>query len=136
MCNIPSTYCVTDVIWHRTGVLSCSVTSNSLQPHGLQPTRLLCLWNFPGKITGVGCHFFLQGIFPIQGSNLCLVCLLLRQVDSLPLVPSGKPPEEVPQSQIWEDKMTKWEITSDSCKREYNGFFRKRGSNAKLQDKK
>ena len=26
--------------------------SNSLQPHGLQPTRLLCPWYFPGKSTG------------------------------------------------------------------------------------
>ena len=39
------------------------------RPHGLQPTRLLCPWNFPGKSTGVGCHFLLQGIFPTQGSN-------------------------------------------------------------------
>ena len=31
--------------------------------------RLLCLWDFPGKNTGVGCHFFLQGIFLIQGLN-------------------------------------------------------------------
>ena len=30
-----------------------------LQPHGLQPARLLCPWNFPGKDTGVGCHFLL-----------------------------------------------------------------------------
>ena len=29
----------------------------------------LCPWNFPGKSTGVGCHFLLQGIFPTQGSN-------------------------------------------------------------------
>ena len=35
-----------------------SVVSNSLRPHGLQPTRLLCPWNFPGKNTEVGCHFF------------------------------------------------------------------------------
>ena len=28
--------------------------------HGLQPTRFLCSWNFPGKNTGVGCHFLLQ----------------------------------------------------------------------------
>ena len=41
-----------------------SVVSNSLQPHVLQPTRLLCPWDFPGKYTGVGCHFLLQGIFP------------------------------------------------------------------------
>ena len=34
-----------------------------LKPHGLQPTRLLCPWDFPGKNTGVGCHFLLQGIF-------------------------------------------------------------------------
>ena len=33
------------------------------------PARLLLLWDFPGKITGVGCHFLLQGIFPTQGSN-------------------------------------------------------------------
>ena len=35
----------------------------------LQPTRLLCLWDFPRKDTGVGCHYLLQGIFPTQGSN-------------------------------------------------------------------
>ena len=40
---------------------SCSVVSNSLWPHGLQPTRLLRPWDFPGKSTGVGCHFLLQG---------------------------------------------------------------------------
>ena len=28
-----------------------------------EPARLLCPWDFPGKKTGVGCHFFLQGIF-------------------------------------------------------------------------
>ena len=38
-------------------------------PHGLQPARLLCPWDSPGKITGVGCHALLQGIFPTQGSN-------------------------------------------------------------------
>ena len=44
----------------------------------------------PGKNTGVGCHAFLQGIFPTQGSNLCVFCLLHWQVGSLPLVPPGK----------------------------------------------
>ena len=33
------------------------------------PARLLCLWNFPGKNTGVGGHSLLQGIFLTQGSN-------------------------------------------------------------------
>ena len=47
----------------------------------------LCPWKFPGKNTGVGCHFLLQEIFLTQGSNLCFWCLLHRQVDSLPIVP-------------------------------------------------
>ena len=51
-------------------VFSCSVMSDSLRPHGVEPTRLLCPLNFPGKNTGVGCHFLLQQIFPTQGLNL------------------------------------------------------------------
>ena len=31
--------------------------------------QVLCPWDSPGKNTGVGCHFLLQGIFPTQGSN-------------------------------------------------------------------
>ena len=37
-----------------------SVVSDSVRPHGLQPSRLLCPWDSPGKNTGVGCHFLLQ----------------------------------------------------------------------------
>ena len=47
--------------------------SDSLRPHGLQPARLLPQWDFPGKSTGVGCHFLLQGIFLTQGSNAHLM---------------------------------------------------------------
>ena len=50
-------------------MLSGEVVSHSVQPHGLQPVRLLCPWDSPCKNTGVGCHAFLQGIFPTQGSN-------------------------------------------------------------------
>ena len=50
-----------------------SVMSESLQPHRLLPTRFLCPWDYPGKNTGVGCHFLLQGIFLTQGSNLHLL---------------------------------------------------------------
>ena len=50
-------------------MVSRSVMSDSLPPRGLQPTRLLCLWDSPGKNTGVGCHFLLQGIFPTQGQT-------------------------------------------------------------------
>ena len=41
----------------------------TLRPHGLLPARLLCQWNSPGKNTGVGCHFLLQGIFLTQELN-------------------------------------------------------------------
>ena len=52
--------------------------SDSLQPHGLYPARLLCPWGFPGNDIGVGCHSLLQEVFPIQGLNLGL--LLCRQI--------------------------------------------------------
>ena len=52
---------------------SHSVLSSSLQPHRLWPVRLLCPWDFPGKNTGVGYRFLLQGIFQTQGSNLVLL---------------------------------------------------------------
>ena len=50
--------------------------SNSVQPYGLEPARLLCPWDSPGKNTGVGCHFLLHGIFPTQGWKLHLLHLL------------------------------------------------------------
>ena len=49
------------------------VVSDSLRHHGMQPARLLCPWDFPGKNIGVGCHFLLQGIFSTHGSNLHLL---------------------------------------------------------------
>ena len=65
----------------RCCVFSCSVMSDSLQPFGLQPPRLLCPCDFSGKNTGMGCHFFLQGIVLTQGSKPRLLCLLhCRQI--------------------------------------------------------
>ena len=43
--------------------------SDSLQPHGLQPARLLCSLDSPGKNNGVSCHALLQGIFLTQELN-------------------------------------------------------------------
>ena len=57
--------------------VSCSVVSNSATLWTVAP-RLLCPWDFPGKNTGVGCCFLLQGVFPTRGSNLGL--LHCRQV--------------------------------------------------------
>ena len=64
---------------------ACSVVSDSVLS---LPTRLFCSWDFPGKNTEVGCHFFLQGIFLIKGSH---PCFLHWQADSSPLLPPGKP---------------------------------------------
>ena len=58
-----------------------SVVSKSWKAYGLWPARLLCPWDSPGKNTGVGCCALLQGIFPAQGSNPCLLHLLqCRQI--------------------------------------------------------
>ena len=54
-------------------LVSSVMSDSSLWPFGLQPARLLCRWDFSGKNTRVGCYFRLQGIFPTQGSNLCLL---------------------------------------------------------------
>ena len=73
---------------------ACSVLQSCptlCDPHRLEPARLLCPWNFPGKNTGVGCHFLLQGIFLTQGSDLCLLHLLHWQADSLPVSHLGSP---------------------------------------------
>ena len=61
----------------------CSVESDSLRPHGLQASRLVSPWNFPGKNTRVGVHVLLHWIQgPIGGWDLNL---LHWPVDSLPL---------------------------------------------------
>ena len=54
---------------HASETVSHSVVPDSLWPHELKPTKLLCPWDFPGKETGVCCLFLLQGIFLTQESN-------------------------------------------------------------------
>ena len=78
LCPLQHSYCIA-----YTSVLTCSVAQSC--PIHCEPSRLflLCPRNFSGKNTGVGCYFLLQGIFPTQGSNPCLLCFLHWQVDSL-----------------------------------------------------
>ena len=60
--------CLKSVKWKW----SRSVVSDSLQPHGLWPTRLLHPWDSPGKSTGVGCHLLLIVLQWTLGSmSLC-----------------------------------------------------------------
>ena len=62
---------------------SCSVLSDSLQPH-----RLYRPWNSPGQNTGVGSLSLLRGIFPTKGIEPRSPTL---QADALPSEPPGKP---------------------------------------------
>ena len=59
--------------------MDCSLPGSSA--HGISQARIL----------EQGCHFLLQGIFPTQGSNLHLLCLLHWQADSLSLCHLGSP---------------------------------------------
>ena len=65
---------------------SRSVVSDSLWPRGLQPTRLLCPWEFPGKRTGVGCHLLLHTTLqPWPNTvflNLSCLCVLTWKLKS------------------------------------------------------
>ena len=69
-------------------------------PCGLQPTRLLSPWDSPGKNTGVGCHFLLQGNLPDPGIEPGFPAL---EADPLTSEPPGSP--------IWKVKMEKILIT-------------------------
>ena len=64
-------------LWLFPGINMCVCVymrvSDSLRPHGLYPSRLLCPWNSSGKNTGASCHFLLQGIFPSEGLNPSLL---------------------------------------------------------------
>ena len=67
---------------------SCSVMSDSSRLHGLQPTRLLHPWDFPGKSAGVGCHAFfimywqstLKGVTLLNWYLLLIVLRVLKDV--------------------------------------------------------
>ena len=85
-------------------VCMCSVMSNSLRPGGLWASRLL----YPGKNTGVGCHFLLQGIFLTRDWIGSLLYLLHWQMSSLSLYHLGshiKPPQLFPMVSLRERRM-------------------------------
>ena len=66
-------------VWLICNPVDCSLPGSSV--HGI----------FPGKNIVVGCHSLLQGIFPTQGSNSCILHLLRWPMDFYQLVPPGKP---------------------------------------------
>ena len=99
----------------------CSVTKSRLalcDPMDCSPPGSSVHGVFPphggknGKNTGVGYHCLLQGIFPTQGLNPCLLCLLHWQTDSLLLSHLGSPV----------DSFTKWPICT-ACKNVLMAIF-------------
>ena len=79
---------------------SHSVVSNSSRPPGLQPTRLLCPWESPGKNTGVGCHFLLQCMNVKSESEVAQSCWTLR--DPLDCSPPGSSVHGIFQARVLE----------------------------------
>ena len=103
LCNIPSEGCVTVyflvsllvgqvTVFHSYKQLCCNLCCSAAQscltlcdPMDCTPAGSCtpsCPWDSLGKNTGVGCHSLLQGIFPTQRSD---PCLLHWEVSSLPL---------------------------------------------------
>ena len=94
-------YSIRECTWHKIWVryliklhiCARSVVSDSSWSFGLQPTRVLCPWDFSGKNIWMSYHFFLQGLFPSQGLNPHLLpSLHYRQFTAEPLrKPSWQP---------------------------------------------
>ena len=77
-----------------------SVVSDSVRPHGLQPNRLLCPWDSPGKNTGVGCHFPLQCMKVESESEVTQSCLTL--LDPMDCSPPGSSTHGIFQATVLE----------------------------------
>ena len=77
-CKMKKIYCTVLSISRHSYCCCCFVVAKSCSTL-VTPENL---WDFPGKNTGMRCHFLLQGIFLTQGLN---PCLLHWKTDSLPL---------------------------------------------------
>ena len=92
---------------------SRSVVSDSSRPHGLQPTRLLHPWDFPGNSTGVGCHCLLWLWVPAAAAKSLQLCpTLCNPIDGSPL---GSSVPGILQARILE-----WVTISFSNARKWN----------------
>ena len=103
------------------GKWSRSVVSDSSQPHGLQPTRLLRPWNFPGKSTGMGCHRLLLNKPAAAAAKLLQSCPTL--CDPIDSSPPGSPVPAILQARTLEwvaisfSNAWKWEVRVKSLSR-------------------
>ena len=93
---------------------SRSVVSDSSQLHGLQATRLLRPWDFPGKSTGVGCHCLLQCMKVKSENEVAQLCLTLRD----PM--DGSPPGSSIHG-IFQARVLEWGAIAFSVKTRHKG---------------
>ena len=91
---------ITLLLIHRRRCQVASVVSDSVRPHGQQPTRLLHPWDSPGKNTGMGCHFLLQCIKVKSESEVTQSCLTLR--DPMDCSPPGSSVRGICQARVLE----------------------------------
>ena len=82
-----------------------------LQPHGLQYTKFFCSWDFPGKNTGMGCHFLLQGNLPNPRIELLSLSSPALAGRFFTTTPSGEPQVKDYTTNKW---MRIWTPRSDS----------------------
>ena len=115
--------CSTVYVWPCTQNSCCCLGVKSCQTLAHQaPLSMEC----PRQEYGVGSHFLLQRIFPIQGSSLGL---LHWQADSLPLSHQGSPPKRMPRYclqvgfAIWLAEGTRFELTFHKFQREDTDIF-------------
>ena len=90
--------------------------SDSVQPHGLQPTRLLCPWDSPGKNTGVDCHFLLQCMKVKSESEVAQSCLTLSN-----LMDCSLPGSSV--HGIFQARVLEWGDIAFSCNKDIHTYF-------------
>ena len=80
----------------------------------MESTYLLCPWDFPGKNTGVGCHFLLQGIFATHGLNPLAEGLFTTE-------PCGKGFHLYEVSKIVRFIELQWDVGGQELQRGWNG---------------
>ena len=87
----------------------------------MDPVRLLCPWDSPGKNTGVDCHALLQQVFPTQGLNLHLLVLLHWQVEPKTLLWELKNFHKV--ERLYNEPLRAYHLASTNYQQIANVFF-------------
>ena len=91
-----------DLTWETSILLLLLLLSrfSRVRPHRRQPTRLPHPWDFPGKNTGVGCHFLLQCMRVKNESEVAQLCQSLS--DPVDCSPPGSPIHGIFQVRVLE----------------------------------